>query len=53
MEKIRIIQKLWSAIYDLKMLIAGTGKKTMVDIDKDLDLIEYQCRKYVAEDGSD
>lgn len=47
---IRIIQKLWSAIYDLKMLIAGTGKKTMEDIDRNLDLIEYQCREYIVDD---
>lgn len=50
MEMLRIVQKLWSAVYDLKMLIAGTGKKTMEDIDRDLDLIEYQCREYTADD---
>ena len=53
MEMLRIIQKLWSAVYDLKMLIAGTGKKTTEDIDRDLDLIEYQCREYTVDDCSE
>lgn len=45
MEMLRFIQKLWSAVYDLKMLIAGTVR--------DLDLIEYQCREYTVDDYSE
>lgn len=46
MTKLRIISKLWSLIYDLKMHINGTGTKTLEQIDQELDLLEYQCRKY-------
>lgn len=50
MTKIRIIAKLWSAIYDLKMLIDGTGHKTMQQIDTELEIIEYACREYADDD---
>lgn len=46
MTKLQIISRLWSAIYDLKLLITGKGKKTMEDIDRELDVLEYQCRQY-------
>lgn len=50
MTKLKIISKLWSAIYDLKLLISGTGKKTMEEIDSDLDILELQCRRYADTD---
>lgn len=50
MTKLKIISRLWSAIYDLKMLVNGTGKKSMDDIDKELDIIEMHCRRYADTD---
>ena len=50
---LRIISKLWSVIYDLKMYINGTGKKTMHQIDDELDVLEYQCRKYSDTDDAE
>lgn len=50
---LRIISKLWSAIYDLKMYINGTGTKTMDQIDEELDVLEYQCRKYSDTDDTE
>ena len=50
---LRIISKLWSAIYDLKMYINGTGAKTMDQIDDELDVLEYQCRKYSDTDDTE
>jgi hypothetical protein len=45
MTKLQIISKLWSAIYDIKL-----KKKPKEEIDRDLDILEYECRKY---DGID
>ena len=47
MTKLQIISKLWSAIYDLVFLVKGTPTKTLEQIESDLDVIEYACRKYV------
>ncbi len=49
MTKLQIIAKLWSAIYDMKL-----GKKSQEEIDRDLDILEYECRKYAdTEDAGD
>lgn len=50
MTKLRIISRLWSSIYDLLLLVKGTPVKTLDEIEKDLDLIEYHCRPYADED---
>ena len=50
MTKLRIISRLWSSIYDLLLLAKGTPVKTLDEIEKDLDLIEYHCRPYAEED---
>lgn len=50
MTKLRIISRLWSSIYDLLLLVKGTGKKPLEDIERDLDVLEMHCRKYVDED---
>lgn len=47
MTKLQIISKLWSAVYDLMFLVKGTPTKTLEQIESDLDVIEYACRKYV------
>ena len=38
--------KLWSAIYDLVFLVKGTPTKSLEEIEADLDIVEYACRKY-------
>nr|DAR10167.1 MAG TPA: hypothetical protein [Caudoviricetes sp.] len=45
MTKLQIISKLWSVIYDIRL-----KKKPKEEIDRDLDILEYECRKY---DGAD
>lgn len=35
-----------SAIYDLIFLIKGTPTKSLEEIEADLDVIEYACRRY-------
>lgn len=47
MTKLQIIAKLWSTVYDLVFLVKGTPTKTLEQIESDLDVIEYACRKYV------
>ena len=41
MTKLQIISKLWSAIYDMKL-----GNKSQEEIDKELDILESECRKF-------
>lgn len=47
MTKLQIISKLWSVIYDLVFLVKGTPTKSLEEIEADLDIVEYACRKYV------
>lgn len=46
MTKLQIISKLWSAIYDLVFPVKGTPTKSLEEIEADLDIVEYACRKY-------
>ena len=41
MTKLQIISKLWSIIYDMKL-----KTKSQSEIDRELDVLEYECRKY-------
>lgn len=50
MTKLRIISKLWSSVYDLLLFVKGSPVKTLDEIEKDLDLIEFYCRPYADED---
>ena len=50
MTKLQIISKLWSIIYDLLLLIIGSQSKTLEEIEQEMDVVEYHCRKYVEED---
>ena len=45
-DKVTDFSKLWSAIYDLIFLIKGTPTKSLEEIEADLDVIEYACRRY-------
>lgn len=53
MTKLQIIRKLWSAIYDLVFLAKGTPTKSLEDIEKDLNVIEYACRPYAESDDAE
>lgn len=53
MTKLQIIRKLWSSVYDLLFLAKGQGKKTLEQIETDLDVIEYACRKYADDSGEE
>lgn len=46
MTKLRIISRLWSHVTDLRMLIEGTGYKTLGQIEDEIDITECHCRKY-------
>lgn len=46
----RIIAKLWSAIYDLLFYIDGKGNKSLEQIQDELDIIEMHCRPYADAD---
>ena len=44
--KLKIIAKLWSAVYDLLLYIDGKTNKNLSQIHNDLDIIEAMCRPY-------
>ncbi|MBU5680087.1 hypothetical protein [Blautia sp. MSJ-9] len=44
--KLKIIAKLWSAVYDLLFYIDGKSEKSIEQIHNDLDVIEVMCRPY-------
>lgn len=48
--KLRIIAKLWSAIYDLLLYIDGNSNKSLEEIHEELDVIEMMCRPYADTD---
>lgn len=50
MTKLKIISRLWSVIYDLKLYIDGNRNKSLEEIDNELDVLEYHCRPYADED---
>ena len=45
MTKLQIISKLRSVIYDMQL-----ATKPRKEIDKELDILEYECRKYADTD---
>lgn len=45
MTKLQIISKLWSVIYNMQL-----ATKSQEEIDKELDILEYECRKYADSD---
>lgn len=51
--KLRIIAKLWSAIYDLLLYIDGNSSKSLDEIHEELDVIEMMCRPYADTDDID
>lgn len=53
MTKLQIIVKLWSIIFDLLLIIKGESDKTLEQVEKDIDLAEYHCRKYADIDDDE
>lgn len=53
MSKLKIIARLWSHITDLQLYIAGNRKKSLEQIEKELDLTEMYCRPYADADDLD
>ena len=53
MTKIQIIAKLWSIIFDLILIIKGESNKNLEQVEKDVDLAEYHCRKYADADDDE
>lgn len=51
--KLRIIAKLWSAVYDLLLYINGNSSKSLDEIHEELDVIEMMCRPYADTDDVD
>ena len=47
---LKIISMLWSSVYDLLFLVKGQGRKTLEQIESDLDIIEMLCRPYADAD---
>lgn len=50
MTKLQIISRLWSSVYDLLFLVKGTPVKSLEEIERDLDLIEFHCRRFADDD---
>lgn len=50
MTKLQIISKLWSIIFDLILLVKGESRKPLEQIEQDIDIAEYNCRKYVDDE---
>ena len=50
MTKLQIISRLWSHVTDLRMLIREQSKKTLEEIESELDATEYYCRPYADAD---
>lgn len=53
MTKLQIISKLWSIVFDLILLANGQSDKTLQEIEKDIDLVEFNCRKYADVDDDE
>ena len=53
MTKLQIISKHWSLIYDLLLLNKGESERTLDEIERDMDTLEFHCRKYVGADDEE
>lgn len=53
MTKLKIISRLWSHITDLRLYIGGNRKKSMEQIERELNITEMYCRPYVDTDDVD
>ena len=53
MTKLQIISKQWSLIYDLLLFNKGESERTLEEIEQDMDMLEFQCRKYAGADDEE
>lgn len=53
MTKLKIISRLWSHITDLRLYINGNHKKSLEQIERELDIAEMYCRTYTDADDLD
>lgn len=53
MTKLQIIARLWSHITDLRMILHRHSAKTIEQIEKEIDITEYHCRRYADADDID
>lgn len=53
MTKLKIISRLWSHITDLRLYINGISKKSLEQIERELDITEIHCRPYADVDDLD
>lgn len=53
MTKLQIISRLWSHVTDLRMLIREQSKKTLEEIELEIDTTEYYCRPYADVDDAE
>lgn len=53
MTKLQIIAKLWSAIYDLILLVKGSATKSLEEIEAELGVIQSACCRYEDCDDDD
>lgn len=53
MTKLQIISRLWSHLNDLQLYIRGHTGKTLEEINKEIDVTEYACRKYADADDDE
>ena len=53
MTKLQIISKQWSLIYDLLLFNKGDSERTLEDIEQDMDMLEFHCRKYAGADDEE
>lgn len=53
MTMLQIISKLWSIIYDLLLFVKGESNKTIEEIEKEIDIVEFDCRKYAGIDDDE
>lgn len=45
--------KQWSLIYDLLLLNKGASERTLDEIERDMDTLEFHCRKYADADDEE
>lgn len=53
MSKLKIITRLWSHITDLQLYINGNRKKSLEQIEMELDITKMYCRPYADADDLD
>ena len=50
MESVKLISRLWSAVYDLLLYCKGESTKELSAIEQELDALEYECRRFACKE---